>query len=244
MSSEQVHKLTHQMRLFGMHASVERRANEALSAQMHPMEFMRLVLEDELLSRKDRVGKMLTTRAKFRIPSELEDWDQTYDRGLPKPRLKELGQLAFYERKENLLLFGKTGEGKTHLAVALGRRLCREGVQVVFMPMNFLFEEVGAAKAAGKYLSFVRQLTKAKVLLLDDFGLRNYTHEEATVLVDVLEDRYRNGVVIVTSQVDDKGWKKLFEDPVISEAIVDRLLHPSQKIVLKGGSYRERLQQK
>ena len=70
MSAEQVHKLTHQMRLFGMHAAVERRANEALSAQMHPVEFLRLVLEDELLSRKDRVGKMLTTRAQFRIPSE------------------------------------------------------------------------------------------------------------------------------------------------------------------------------
>jgi DNA replication protein DnaC len=78
--------------------------------------------------------------------------------------------------------------------------------------------------------------------VLDYFGLRGYSHEEATVLVDVLAERYRKGIVIVTSQVDDKGWKKLFEDQVIAEAIVDRLTRPSQKLALKGGSYREKLQ--
>ncbi len=109
------------------------------------------------------------------------------------------------------------------------------------MPVNLLFEEIAAAKAAGKYLQLLQQLNKAKVLVLDDFGLRSYTHDEATALVDLLEERYQRGVVIVTSQVDSRGWTKLFEDPVVAEAIVDRLVHPSQRVVLKGGSYRERL---
>ena len=143
-----------------------------------------------------------------------------------------------------MLLLGKTGEGKSHLAVALGRRLCAEGLQTTFLPVNLLFEEIAAAKAAGKYLPRLRQLNKSKVIVLDDFGLRSYTHEEATALVDLLEDRYQRGVVIVTSQVDPRGWLKLFEDAVVGEAIVDRLLHPSQRVVLKGGSYRERLTKK
>jgi DNA replication protein DnaC len=88
----------------------------------------------------------------------------------------------------------------------------------------------------------VKRLTQTKVLILDDFGLRNYTHEEANVLVDVLEDRHRKGSVIVTSQVDPRGWVKLFEDPVIAEAIVSRLEHPSQRLNLRGGDYRARLQ--
>lgn len=244
MIPEQTRQLAHQLRLFGIHANLERRASAALTAQMHPLEFLRLLLEDEVLFRKDRVAKILSTRARFRSSAEIDDWDGTYDRGIPKAKLKELASLTFFASQENLLLLGKTGEGKSHLAVALGRRLCAEGIQTTFLPVNLLFEEIAAAKAAGKYLQLLRQLNKSKVLVLDDFGLRSYTHEEATTLVDLLEDRYQRGVVIVTSQVDPRGWLKLFEDAVVGEAIVDRLLHPSQRVVLKGGSYRERLAKK
>lgn len=241
MIAEQVRLLAHQLRLFGIHANFERRAAEALNAQMHPLEFLKLMLDDENLARRERVAKSLATRAGFRSPADLEDWDATFDRGIPKARLKELASLGFFHNKENLLLLGRTGEGKTHLAVSLGRRLCAEGIQTIFMPVNLLFEEVAAAKASGGYLKLLKRLNKSQALILDDFGLRAYTHQEATVLVDLLEDRYRHGVVIVTSQVDPRGWQKLFEDPVIGEAIVDRLQHPSQRVTLKGGSYRERL---
>jgi len=241
MNVEQVRQMLWQLRLNGIHASFDKRASDAVAQQLHPLEFLRLLLEDEALHRKERIAKTLTTRAKFRKAVDLEDWDLSFDRGISKARLKELAALSFYRQNENLLILGKTGEGKTHLAVSLGRRLCHEGHQTYFLPVNQFFEEVSAAKASGKYLSFLKHLNKAKVLILDDFGLRAYSHEEATALVDVLEERYRKGVVIVTSQVDDKGWKKLFEDAVIAEAIVDRLAHPSQKLVLSGGSYRERL---
>lgn len=233
------------MRLFGVHAACDRRAQEAVSGQLHPLEFLRLVLEDELLSRKDRTSKMLVTKARFRFSADLEDWDQTFDRGLTRPKIRELSALGFLHNKENLLILGKTGEGKTHLAIAIGKRLCSEGHKTLFLPVNFFFEEISAARASGKYLAYLKTLIKKDVLVLDDFGLRNYTHEEASSLMDVLEERYQKGTTIVTSQVNPEGWLKLFEDPVIAEAIVDRLVHPSQKLVLKGGgSYREKLNQK
>ena len=241
MIQDQMKNLSHRLRLFGVQASFERRAAEAAGQGLSHLEFLRLVLEDEVLQRKDRVGKTLTTRAKFRSGSALEEWDQTFERGITKAKLRELASAAFVQSNENLLLLGKTGQGKTHLAVAIGRRLCAENISVLFMPVNFLFEEVTAARASGKYLAYVKHVGKKRVLILDDFGLRSYTHEEATVLVDLLEDRHRKGSVIVTSQVDPRGWSKLFEDPVISEAIVNRLEHPSQRIQLTGGSYREKL---
>jgi DNA replication protein DnaC len=241
---DQVRMLAHQLRLFGVWASVERLAARAVADGHHPLEFARLLLEEEVLERKNRVAKALTTRAKFRHGAALEDFDTTFERGISKATMKELSTLAFFHRKESLLLFGKTGEGKTHLAIALGHRLCADGLRTAFMPVNFLFEEVAAAKAAGKYLSFIRTLNQAKALILDDFGLRKYTHDEATVLIDLLEERYQKGSVIVTSQVSDKGWQKLFDDPVIAEGIVNRLTEPSCKIVLTGGSYRERLGKK
>jgi DNA replication protein DnaC len=241
MNGEQVRHLAYELRLFGLHAAFEKRATEAVGQQLHPLEFLRLLLEDEALSRKARLGKTLTTRAKFRHEGDLEDWDSTFDRGVTKQKFKELAALCFLQNLESLLLFGRTGEGKTHLAIAIGRRLCREGIQAFFLPVNHLFEEIAAARAAGKYLGFLKHLNKARVIILDDFGMRSYTHEEATALVEILEERYRKGAVIVTSQVDDKGWKRLFEDPVVAEAIVDRLTQPSQKLVLAGGSYRERM---
>jgi DNA replication protein DnaC len=230
------------LRLFGIHAGFEVRAAQAASQGLNHSEFLRLVLEDEILQRKERTAKSLTTRAKFRSQASLEDWDQTFDRGLSKPKLRELAALGFFRSNENVLILGKTGEGKTHLAVAIGRRLCSENVSTLFLSVNFLFEEVQAAKASGKYLSYIKRLTQTKAIILDDFGLRNYTHDEANVLVDILEDRHRKGSVIVTSQVDPKGWIKLFEDPIIAEAIVSRLEHPSQRLILKGGNYREKLQ--
>ena len=242
MINDQIKKLTHGLRVLGIHSSFEARANEAQAKSLSHLEFLRLVLEDELLARKQRIAKALLTRAKFRSAVDLEDWDQSFDRGITKTKLRDLASQGFLHSNENLIILGKTGEGKSHLAMAVGRRLCTDNVSTLFIPVNFLFEEVMAAKAAGKYLTYIRKLTAVRVLVLDDFGLRNYTHEEANVLVDLLEDRHRKGSVIVTSQADPKGWGKLFEDPVIAEAIVNRLEHPSQRINLKGGSYREKLQ--
>ena len=242
MINDQTRILSHNLRLYGVHASCEKRAAQAASQGLNHLEFLRLVLEDEVLQRKERVAKSLKTRAKFRSMANLEDWDQTFERGISKVKLRELAALSFYHANENLLLLGKTGEGKSHLAVAVGQRLCSESVSVMFFPVNFLFEEVLAAKASGKYLAYIKRLTQTKVIILDDFGLRNYSHEEANVLVDLLEDRHRKGSVIVTSQVDPKGWLKLFEDPIIAEATVSRLENPSQRLQLRGGDYREKLQ--
>lgn len=241
MMLDQVKKLSSELRLYGFNDHSERRSEEALSNQLHPLEFLKLLLQDEQLSRKDKRSKSLITKAKFRSNADLEDWDLSFDRGLSKAKFKELFLFNFYHNRENLIILGSTGAGKTHLAISLGRRLCQDVITTAFLPMNFLFEEALAQRASGKYLQYIRKVTKAQIIILDDFGLRNYTHEEATILVDILEERYQKGSVILTSQVDPKGWVKLFEDPVIADAIVDRLNNPSSKITLKGGSYRERI---
>lgn len=239
--NEQVRRLSHELRLFGIHANFEARAAGATAQGQHPVEFLELLLEDERLCRKDRLGKSLSSRAKFRHLCDLEDWDMSYDRGITKAQIKELAALSFYRSNTNLHILGKTGEGKTQLAIAIGRRLCQEGLSVAFLPLSLLFEEVLAHRSNGKLLGYLTKLAHTKALILDDWGLRTYTHEEATILVEILEARTKKGPVIVTSQVNPKGWMKLFEDPAIAEAVTDRLQNPSTKILLKGGSYRERL---
>lgn len=240
--NEQVRRLSYELRLFGIHENFEARAASATGQGQHPVEFLELLLEDERLFRKNRLGKSLTSRAKFRYLCDLEDWDMSYDRGITKSQIKELAAFSFYKSNTNLHILGKTGEGKTQLAIAVGKRLCQDSQSVAFLPLSLLFEEVQAYRSSGKLLGYLTRLSQTKVLILDDWGLRPYTHEEATILLEILEARTKKGPVIVTSQVNPKAWIKLFEDPAIAEAVTDRLLNPSIKILLKGGSYRERMQ--
>lgn len=146
----------------------------------------------------------------------------SYDRGLNKAQIKELATLAFCRSNTNLHILGRTGEGKTQLAISIGQRLCQEGLSVAFLPLSLLFEEILASRSNGKLLGYLTRLSQTSCLILDDWGLRNYTHEEATVLVEILEARTKKGPVIVTSQVNPKAWTKLFEDPAIAEAITDK----------------------
>jgi DNA replication protein DnaC len=238
---ESVIKLAGQLRLHGIYHGAAKRCEEALKLGLHPADLMRLMLEDEVLSRKNATSKKLTSRAKFRSQCDLENWDQTIVRGITKPKLRDLAQCSFYHRKENLIIRGPTGVGKTHLAIGIGHLLCQQEVSVGFHSMNMLFEHLQAEKAAGRYLQALTKLAKINVLIFDDFGLRNYSHEEATALLEILEERYKKGAVIVTSQVEPEGWRSLFQDSVISDAIIDRLMNPSESLVLSGESYRKKL---
>lgn len=238
---DSIEALAYEMRLFGIKSSLERRCQEALAVNMHPSELVRLLLEDEKDARQRAVAKRLASCARFRSPCQLDDWDSSVDRGISKAKLKELGLINFFHKKQNLLLEGKTGVGKTHLAIGLGNRICEAGASTRFFSTNLFFEEVAAEKAAGRYLQFVRRLSKIAALVFDDFALRPYSHEEANTLLEVLEERYSKGVVIVTSQVSPAGWQSLFEDPVIAEAILDRLKNPSEQIKITGPSFRKQL---
>jgi DNA replication protein DnaC len=243
--SVELRKLSHELRLFGVNQSIERFSNIAMKESLHPLEYLRLVLDEEKRFRFERTAKSLKTRAKFRSNAELEDWDHEFPRKLSKQQFKEVACLDFFKRKENLIIMGPTGSGKTHLAIALGKKFCSEAVKVHFYSVSFLLEEAHAEKLSGKYLNFIKKARMQEVLIFDDFGLRNYTHEEAQFLVDLLEERYLKGSVIVTSQVAPSGWLKLFQDPVIAEAIIDRLTKPAMQIHLDAkDSYRSKVKVK
>lgn len=235
--------LAHKLRLFGIHGSLERRCEEALADSLHPSELLKLLLEDEQLARQEQQSRRLLTKAKFRSICTLEEWDTSFNRGVTKAKIKELSLASFFHKRQNLLITGKTGVGKTHLAMAVGNQLCQSGISTAFYSTNLFFEEVLAEKASGRYLKLLKKLAGVKVLILDDFALRNYSHDEANTLLEIVEERYRKGVIIITSQVSPDGWKGLFEDPVIGEAITDRLKNPSDLIELSGDSYRKKLEQ-
>jgi DNA replication protein DnaC len=204
-------------------------------------EFLAMLLEDEKLYRRNCVAKRLASRARFRTQAALEDWDTTFPRGISNAELQALAALGFQKDRANLLIYGKTGEGKTQLAVSVGRAACQNGLKVEFISTNQLFEDSEAARASGTYPQWKKRLIKLDLLILDDFASRPYEPSESALPLDILEERYQKSCNIITSQVLSGGWLDVFPDKVTGEAVIDRLKHPSLEIKLKGGSYRERL---
>ena len=161
------------------------------------------------------------------------------ERGVTKSMIKKLASLHFVERNENIIFTGGTGTGKSYLAQAIGQKACLSGFESLYYSINKFLKEVEESELAGNYLKFLNKIKKCKILIFDDFGLRNYSHKEASIFYDVLEDRYQKGPVIITSQVRPLGWRSLFEDEVIAEAIVDRLTSCAHSIEVRGPSYRK-----
>lgn len=227
------------LKLSGMRESIDYRMDEAIKGNLDFDEFICLLLEDEKIYRSNRRSELLRRKAKFNDSVSLEDFDVRPERGISKAMIKRLATLFFIGQGENIIFTGGTGAGKSYLAQALGQKSCLNGHESLYFPVNKLFKQVQEAEVAGTYLKLLERIKKAKLVVLDDFGLRNYSHSEASVLYDLLEDRYKKGSIVITSQVKPAGWRHLFEDEVIAEAITDRLTSCSHIIDVKGPSYRK-----
>lgn len=228
------------LKLLGIHETMEHRLSEAQRNNQPYEDFLQSLLEDELLHRSNRTAERLRKRAKFRDRLQLEDYDRIPNRGVGKNLFNSFKKLYFLRDCQNIIFTGATGSGKTFLAQAIGQTACREGEETYFTSVNLFFEEIRAQKVQGKYLNFMARLKRVRLLILDDFGLRGLSHEEATALYDVLEERYSKGSLIVTSQMRPEGWMGLFEDQVIAEAILDRIVSRGTEVTLKGDSYRKK----
>lgn len=237
----EVQELLNELRFYGIKNTLEYRLGEAVKSNLSHEELVTLLLEDENLYRRNKRSDMLRKRAKFKDKAYLENFDILPDRGITSSMIQQFKSLYFLEHFENLLLIGGTGAGKSFLAQAIGHAACSAGVETYFISANRLFKEIEMAESQGSYLTYMAKLSnRVRLLIIDDLGLRNYSHKEANILYEILEDRYRKGPVIVTSQVKPLGWKGLFEDEVIAEAILDRLTACSHTVDVKGDSFRSK----
>ena len=224
-------ELLNDLKFFGIKESLMSRIGEAESASLSYQEFLAYILEDERLYRRNCRYERLRKRAKFRASCYLENFECSPSRGVGKSSIQNFKSLQFIRNKENMVFLGGTGVGKSFLAQAIGHEACAVGIEVFFISANRLFKELEIADTQGSYLTYMNKLRKrVELLIIDDFGLRNYTHPEANILYEILEERYKYGSLILTSQIRPQGWASLFEDPVIAESILDRLTASACKI--------------
>lgn len=200
-----------------------------------------LLVDFEWTARHDRKLARLLKEAKLRLPACLEDIDYQYPRSLDREMMMNLKSFTWIESRQNILISGPTGVGKSYIACAFGNAGCRYELNVRYFRIPSLLTELSTAKGDGSYPRFRRSLARIKLLILDDWGLSPFTQLEARELLEIIEDRFQIGSTIVVSQLPIESWHQLFADPTIADAILDRLVHNAHRISMNGESMRKML---
>lgn len=228
------------LKLSGVLATLPDRIAYARKTKLAELEFLELVLHDEVERRDQKNLSLRLIRAGFEEEQTLEsfDWDApvTFDR----ERVKDLFGLGFVERREDVVFLGPVGVGKTFLACALGHAACRAGYEVLFLRADRLFRVLHQSRADHSTERVLRRLLAPDVLIVDDFGLRRLDPEQSSDFYEVILERHRRASTILTSNRTIDEWIPLFDDPILAQSAIDRLAHNAYLLVIEGESFRKR----
>lgn len=212
--------------------------SRADAAQMGYLDFLDLLLEEELAVREERRLRHALRISKMPHHKTLDDYDFSYQPELDPRRVRDLATLAFVEAKANAALLGPPGVGKTHIAVALAVAACRAGFTIYFTTLDDMVRQLKAADAIGRLASKLRTYLRPHVLVLDEVGYLPLDRDEANLVFQMISKRYEKGSIILTSNKAFSEWGSVFGDEVLATAILDRLLHHCEVLAINGPSYR------
>lgn len=198
-----------------------------------------LILDRELTERNSRRVNRLIHEANFRIKAYAQEIDFEQNRAVSKQKIAHILSLSFIRAKHNLLVFGPTGIGKTYLSCAIGIEACRQNIKTKYYRTSRLLERIAIARADGSYRSFASHLAKIELLILDDWGLSPISITASRELLDILDDRIGLGSTIISSQLPLESWHGSIQDSTVADAVLDRIVHDSIRLDLKGESMRK-----
>ncbi len=229
-----------QMRLKGM---ADAHYNNLQSANYQDYtidQYLALLVDQEWESRQERKIATLKTKASFKHQASVRDIDYSHPRELDKNLFERLISLDFIKKSENIIITGPTGCGKSHLAQALGVHACHMLHKTLYFNTARLMDEVSLAKLQGNYLNFLKKIQNTQLLILDDFGLTAIDQIQRQALLDIVEHKYDNSSIVITSQIPVKEWHGLIGEDTIADAVLDRIVYSSHRIELNGESMRKK----
>lgn len=231
----------HQMRLNGMkrayESSFETRSQDTFTND----EFIAWLIESEDTLRNNNKTDRLLKNARFHYQASIEEINYASDRNLDRNLFTRLADCSFVDQRQNILITGCAGTGKSFLATALGHQCCIKGYKVLYYNLGKLFHKLMMAKGDGSYMKELYKIENHDLLIIDDFGLQTLNHERQQILMDLIEDRHHKKSTIFCSQLPVKSWHDLFEEKLIADAILDRIVHSAIRFELKGESMRKKM---
>ncbi|MGH7707671.1 MAG: IS21-like element helper ATPase IstB [Candidatus Binataceae bacterium] len=237
MTNDELDRALRQLRLGGMADVLTVRSQQARAQNLGPLDFIGLLVHDELQRRRDRLVERRVKGAGFRDPKTLDTFDWKFN-ALDRALIFELATGRFIEQREDVLLLGNSGVGKSHVAQAIGMAAIDAGFRVFYREAHLLFEELLLAGATGERAAVIAAYSEIPLLIVDDLGMRKLPSSAAEDLLEIVMRRYERASTILTSNRPLEDWPKLFGDTPAVAAFLDRLMHHSHLIEIRGKSYR------
>jgi len=233
-----------QLRLSAMLETLDLRAAQAVERQLAPIEFLALLLDDELERRnQSRLARHLA-QSGCDSQKTLPHFDFAAAPGVNRTLIQDLSTCTFITRHENILLCGPTGVGKSHVANGLGIEALKREFRVLSYSVHHLLKNLHAAQASGGHTRLWSKILKADLLILDDFGLHPLTPQAAQDLYEIISERYERASIIIASNRAFEEWAEVFNNDLLASAALDRLTHHTHTLIIHGSSYRQRQRRK
>ena len=214
-------------------------AQQAAAEQGPPVDYLARLIEGECQRRRDRALQRRIKAARFPLLKTLDQFHWNWPRKLNRMHVQQLARLHFIETHTNVILLGGVGLGKTHLAIALAYTACLAGHAVLFTTAIDAVNALIAAQSAGRLKSELQKYLKPAVLCLDEVGYLPIDKTGADLLFQIISHRYERGSMIITSNRPYKKWAEIFNnDSTLTSALLDRLLHHAETLLIEGSSYR------
>ena len=229
-----------EMNLEGVHRSLKALHESGDSEVLSSMSLLSRIFEAEMEFRTEKKSQSLAKKARFRYQASVQSVSTGLDRNLEKTMLLRLAESRWIKQGQSILITGPTGAGKSYLASALGQQACKQGFKTLYFNCNKLWFQLRQSRSRDRYEKEIRLISKADLLILDDFGLGKLEASDRLSLLEILEDRWGKAATIVVSQRPLNTWHEILGEPTIADAICDRLFSNSEKIELKGESLRKR----
>jgi len=228
------------LRLGGMLDSLEARLEQAQKGNHGYMVFLEWLLEDEIERRSQKALSIRLNRARFDEAKSLAEFDFRYNPKLPVQMIRDLATCGFVERAESVLICGPVGVGKSHVAQAVGHAACQRGYSVRYAKTGRMLGDLAGGHIAGNWEQRMRAYTGPDLLILDDFGLRDFDARHSEDLFELICERHLKRSTLVVSNRPPQEWYALFANPVLAEGALDRLVNSSHYVLMEGQSYRPR----
>jgi DNA replication protein DnaC len=214
-------------------------AQEAAQEHWDHLEYLRRLIEGEYTQRRQRVIERRVKAARFPVLKTLEQFRWDWPKKINRLQVQHLFRLEFVAQKANAVFLGNVGLGKTHLAIALGYAACQEGYAVRFADAISVINDLSAAQKRGLLKKQLKKYLGPELLLLDEVGYLPIDQHGADLLFQVISQRYERGSIVLTTNKPFKQWASIFNnDSTIASAVLDRLLHHAETVVIEGNSYR------